>query len=84
MKFDDKSLDKKYIEDLYIQPKDKIKCLRAAQKGFSSGLVSNIIKQNTANLKTELINLVDETLSQPRSGGLETAPGLIDDIISGY
>lgn len=84
MKFDDKSLDKKYIEDLYIQPKDKIKCLRAAQKGFSSGLVSNIVKQNTANLKTELINLVDETLSQPRSGGLETAPGLIDDIISGY
>jgi len=84
MKFDDNSLDKKYIDDLYIQPKDKIKCLRAAQKGFSAGLVSNIVKHDTVTVKNELVNLVDETLSQPRSGGLETAPGLIDNIISGY
>jgi len=84
MKFDDKNLDRKYIDDLYIQPKDKIKCLRAAQKGFSSGLVSNIVKHDTAKVKNELVNLVDETLSQPRSGGLETAPGIIDNIISGY
>lgn len=84
MKFDDKSLDQKYIDDLYIQPKDKIKCLRAAQKGFSNGLVSNIVKRDNAKVKTDLINLVDETLSQPRSGGLETVPSLIDNIISGY
>ncbi|MCK5673944.1 MAG: HD domain-containing protein [Spirochaetales bacterium] len=84
MKFDDASLDKKYIDDLYIQPKDKIKCLRAAQKGFSNGLVNNIVEKNTAKVKTDLMNLVDETLSQPRSGGLETAPNLIDNIISGY
>lgn len=84
MKFDDKSLDKKYIDDLYIQPKDKIKCLRAAQKGFSAGLVQNIVKHDTITVKNELVNLVDETLAQPRSGGLETAPGLIDNIISGY
>ncbi len=70
--------------DLYIQPKDKIKCLRAAQKGFSEGLVSNIVKHDTGKVKNELVNLVDETLSQPRSGGLETAPGLIDNIVSGY
>ena len=84
MKFDDKSLDKKYIDDLYIKPKDKIKCLRAAQKGFSVGLVHNIVKHDTITVKNELVNLVDETLSQPRSGGLETAPNLIDNIISGY
>ncbi len=84
MKFDDKSLDKKYIDDLYIKPKDKIKCLRAAQKGFSAGLVHNIVKNDTITVKNELVNLVDETLSQPRSGGLETAPNLIDNIISGY
>ncbi len=84
MKFNNKSLDRKYIDDLYIQPKDKIKCLRAAQKGFSDNLISNIVKKDTTNVKNELVNLVDETLSQPRSGGLETAPGLIDSIISGY
>jgi len=84
MTFDNKSLDRKYIDDLYIQPKDKIKCLRAAQKGFSNGLVNNIVKKDTSKVKLELVNLVDETLSQPRSGGLETAPNLIDNIISGY
>lgn len=84
MKFDDKGLDTKYIDDLYIKPKDKIKCLRAAQKGFSAGLIDNIVRQDTVTVKNELVNLVDETLSQPRSGGLETAPGLIDNIISGY
>ncbi len=84
MKFNNKSLDRKYIDNLYIQPKDKIKCLRAAQKGFSDNLISNIVKKDTTNVKNELVNLVDETLSQPRSGGLETAPGLIDSIISGY
>jgi HD-GYP domain-containing protein (c-di-GMP phosphodiesterase class II) len=84
MRFNDKSLDKKYIDDLYIKPDDKIKCLRAAQKGFSAGLVDNIVKHDTATVKNELVNLVDETLSQPRSGGLETAPNLIDNIINGY
>ncbi len=84
MKFDDKNLNKRYIDDLYIQPQDKIKCLRAAQKGFSEGLLTNITKHDTETVKKELINLVDETLSQPRSGGLETAPDLIDSIISGY
>jgi len=84
IKFDDKSLDKKYIDDLYIQPEDKIKCLRAAQIGFSNNLVTNITKHDTSTVKKELIDLVDETLSQPRSGGLETAPHLIDNIISGY
>lgn len=84
MKFNDKSLDKKYIDDLFIKPDDKIKCLRAAQKGFSAGLINNIVKKDTATVKNELVNLVDETLSQPRSGGLETAPTLIDSIISGY
>ena len=84
MKFDDASLDKKYIDDLYIKPADKIKCLRAAQKGFSSGLVNNIVKHDTTTVKNELVNIVDETLTQPRSGGLETAPSLIDGIISGY
>lgn len=84
MKFDDESLDKKYIDDLYIKPIDKIKCLRAAQKGFSQNLISNIVKHDTLRVKNELINLVDETLSQPRSGGLETTPDLINNIISGY
>lgn len=84
MKFSDESLDKKYIDDLYINPADKVKCLREAQKGFSTGLISNIIKKDTTTIKNDLVNLVDETLSQPRSGGLETATTLMDGVIEGY
>ena len=84
MELGDASLEKKYIDTFYIKPEDKTKCLKAAQKGFSSNLVNNIISKNTVTLKNELISIVDETLSQPRSGGLETAPALIDSIISGY
>ncbi len=84
MKFDDKSLDDKYVDELFIKPEDKIKCLREAQKGFSEGLINNIVNHDTITVKNELVNLVDETLSQPRSGGLETVPDLIDTIIGGY
>ncbi len=84
MKFDDQNLQHKYVDEYYIQPEDKIKCLRAAQKGFSRNLIQNIVQNDTATVKKELINLIDETLSEPRSGGLETAPELIESIVGGY
>ncbi len=84
MRFDDKSLESKYVDELFIKPEDKIKSLRAAQRGFSNSLIHNIVTNNTATVKNELVSLVDETLSQPRSGGLETVPDLMDSIISGY
>ncbi len=84
MRFDDESLGRKYVDNLFIKPDDKIKCLREAQKGFSQELIHNIVTNNTNTVKNELVNLVDETLSQPRSGGLEIVPNLMENIIEGY
>lgn len=54
MKFDDKSLDDKYVDELFIKPQDKIKCLREAQKGFSEGLINNIVNHDTITVKKSL------------------------------
>jgi len=84
MMLDDESLNKKYVDSYFIRPEDKIKCLRAAQKGFSEQLAHNIVTKNTVTVKNELVNIVDETLSQPRSGGLEIVPELMNNLIAGY
>ncbi len=84
MRFDDESLKHKYVDEYYIKKEDKVRCLRAAQQGFSKNLLHNIVQNDTATVKNELINLIDETLSEPRSGGLETAPELIENIAESY
>ncbi len=84
MRFDDESLEHKYVDEYFIKPEDKVKCLRAAQQGFSKNLIHNIVQNNTVTVKDELINLIDETLSEPRSGGLETVPDFVDSIVGGY
>ena len=84
MRFDDESLEHKYVDEYYIKKEDKVRCLRAAQQGFSKNLLHNIVQNDTATVKNELINLIDETLSEPRSGGLETAPELIENIAESY
>ncbi len=84
MRFDDENLEHKYVDEYFIQKEDKVRCLRAAQQGFSKNLLHNIVHNDTKTVKNELIKLIDETLSEPRSGGLETAPELIENIAESY
>ncbi len=85
MKFTDESLrEKPYLGDLYVKPEDKIKALQAAQRGFSSNLVHSIVKDGTRKVKEELINIIDETLNEPRAGSLTILPETMDSIIEGY
>jgi HD-GYP domain-containing protein (c-di-GMP phosphodiesterase class II) len=85
MHFGDKALEAKpYLGDLYIKPDDKIKCLREAQKGFSQSITSHIINKEMEEVKNELVGIVDETLSEPRSGSLSILPEMVDSILSGY
>ena len=85
MKFTDQSLkEKPFLGDLYVKPADKIKALQEAQRGFSNNLVKNIVNAGTRKVKEELINIIDETLSEPRSGSLTVLPETIDSIIEGY
>jgi HD-GYP domain-containing protein (c-di-GMP phosphodiesterase class II) len=85
MDFSDESLqDKPFLGQLYIKPEDKIRCIQAAQRGFSSSLVKNIKARDVGIVKQELVNIIDETLSEPRSGGIKTVALTIDALIDGY
>lgn len=73
-----------YKGKLYISPEDKIKSLQAAQKGFSRSLIQKINSHKTREVKEELINIMGETLSQPRSGSLRVVPDTIKTIVEGF
>ena len=85
MQFSDESLQlKPYVGTLYVKPEDKQKALREAQHGFSLNLTKSIMQEGAGRVKEELINIVDETLSQPRAGGLEVMPDTMSAIVDGY
>ncbi|MDA3957527.1 HD domain-containing phosphohydrolase [Oceanispirochaeta sp.] len=75
--------DKPYTGDLYIRPEDKSKCLRQVQKGFSSNLDQSM-EEGIGKVKEDLINIIDETLHEPRSGGLEVIPDTIEVVVDNY
>lgn len=82
----DKSYQKKYPYKgkLYITHEDKLKSLEIIQKEFSRNLTSNVKKKKTGQVKKELINIVGETLSQPRSGSLKVLPQMVSTIVEGF
>lgn len=85
MDFTDASLQQKpYLGTLYVKPEDKIKCLKEAQRGFSAGLVKSILSRKNDMVKAELVNLVDETLSEPRGGNLKVVPDTVNAVVEGY
>ena len=73
-----------YKGKLFINPEDKLKSLEAAQKGFSRDLTTKIKTKKTSEVKKELINIMGETLSQPRSGSLKVVPETVNNIVEGF
>ena len=85
MPFTDKSLESKpYLGDLYIKPEDKMVSLLAAQKGFNKQLVNDIRTRDISEVKEALFSLVDETLSEPRSGGLKAMTHTVQAVVEGF
>ncbi len=82
----DKSYQSKYPYKgkLYISPEDKLKSLGVIQKEFSRNLTSNVKRKKTGEVKKELINIVGETLSQPRSGSLKVIPQTVNTVVEGF
>jgi HD-GYP domain-containing protein (c-di-GMP phosphodiesterase class II) len=85
MTFTEASLShKSYLGDLYIKPEDKIKAIQEAQRGFNNELEENIRTKDTAEVKDLLVGIVDETMSEPRTGSIKGAPGTVESLIAGY
>ena len=70
--------------DLYIKNEDKIKSIQEAQKGFNKKLESDVMSGDPAEIKETLVNIVDETLMEPRSGSLEGVSDTVDILIGDY
>ncbi len=69
---------------LYIDHKNRIKAIKVIQKRFNQHLKKNISSGKIDEVKTTICNLVEETLSEPRSGVLQAMPETIGIMVSGY
>ena len=63
--------EERYPEKLYIKRIDKLLGIREAQKEFNLQLKEDIQSSNPTNVKNTLVNIVQETFSEPRSGSIE-------------
>jgi len=71
-------------EELYIRSGDKIQGIQEAQRGFNCKLKENVKFGRPEEIKETLVDIVAETLMEPRSGSLEGVSSTIDILISDY
>jgi HD-GYP domain-containing protein (c-di-GMP phosphodiesterase class II) len=76
--------EERHPTELYIHQDDRVAAIRALQKSFNRHIASNIKKGNAAAVKSMLCQLVEETLTEPRSGTLQALPETVDILVSGY
>jgi putative nucleotidyltransferase with HDIG domain len=69
-------------EVLYIRQTDRLRGLQEAQKGFNSELENYIKTENPTKVKETVINVVQETLTEPRSGSLEGVSDTVSILVS--
>lgn len=73
-----------YKGRIFISAVDKLKSLEIVQKEFSRHLTANLKRKKTSEVKKELVDIVGETLSQPRSGSLKVVPKTVNSIVEGF
>lgn len=76
--------EKRHPTELYIHQKDRITAIEELQKGFNRQIAESIKAGNVMEVKSTLCNLVEETLTEPRSGTLKALPETVDMLVSGY
>ncbi|MGD2188045.1 MAG: HD domain-containing protein [Desulfobacterales bacterium] len=76
--------EERHPTQLYIHENDRIAAIKELQKGFNEQIAKSIKTGNVVEVKTTLCSLVEETLSEPRSGTLKALPETVDVLVSGY
>jgi putative nucleotidyltransferase with HDIG domain len=74
----------KHPDILFIKESDKLKGIQEAQKAFNHQLEADIKRGNIEKVKETLVNVVEETLTEPRSGSIEGLSDTVDVLISDY
>lgn len=73
-----------YPDKLYIRQEDKIRGIQEVQKVFNQQLKKDIGSGNPEKVKETLINIMEETLTEPKSGSLEGVSETMNIIVSEY
>jgi len=81
---DDSPKSKPYLGEWYIRPEHKMLSIQAAQTGFNRQLIKDIQTKDLAEVKEALFSIVDETLSEPRSGGLKAMSQTVQSVVEGF
>jgi len=76
--------EKMHPSQLYIHQNDRITAIKELQKEFNRRIAQSIKTGNAVEVKSTLCSLVEETLSEPRSGTLKALPETVDILVSGY
>jgi len=71
-------------KELFIKKTDKILGIQEAQKGFNKQLEKHIKTNDYEEIKKTLTSIMNETLTEPRSGSLEGFAITMDILVSDY
>jgi putative nucleotidyltransferase with HDIG domain len=74
----------RHPDKLYIKQADKITGIQDVQKAFNQQLKENIHSDNPEKVRETLVSIVEETLSEPRSGSLEGVEDTVNILVDEY
>jgi putative nucleotidyltransferase with HDIG domain len=69
---------------LFIKRTDKIAGIQEVQKVFNHQLKENIRSNDPGKIKETVVNIVEETLTEPRSGSLEGVSDTVNILVDEY
>ncbi len=69
---------------LFIQEEDRISAIKELQGSFTNHLNDIVHKEDPRDIKDTLVNMVNETLQEPRAGVLGALSSTVDIVVSGF
>ncbi len=69
---------------LFIKEEDRINAIKELQGSFTEHLNDIVHKEDPRDIKDTLVNMVNETLQEPRAGVLGALSGTVDIVVSGF
>ncbi len=71
-------------DKLYIKQTDKIKGIQEVQKVFNQQLKNHIRSKKPEKVKETIVSIMEETLTEPRSGSLEGVSDTVNILVTEY
>jgi putative nucleotidyltransferase with HDIG domain len=71
----------RHPEELHIKNSHKIRGIQEAQKAFNRQLEADVKSGNPEKIKETLVTIVEETLTEPRSGSLEGVSDTVEILV---